>query len=431
MKTLWITNDIFKTIYPKIKGRPTVGGVWLEPLFRNLCSLKSIRMATLTPIVNGEYQKIETGDIIHYTIPINRGENQIQMNNDLALRYVTVINDFQPDIIHIHGTEANFGLLRHFIDNKIPIVCSIQGIIAPCHEFLRQSTANIDYYKHRSLKNLLGRGGIKTALKKWNKQIPIEIETFKINQYFIGRTIWDMAYTHTYNPSAKYFQGEELLRPEFYNTSWSIETCQRHRIFISSSAYALKGFHILLKAVAILKKEFQNITIITPLSSIRKNSSKIRDLLVSEDYNNYLKNEIERLDLSSNIELKGKLTAEEMTSEFKRAHVFVLPSFIENSPNSLGEAMLIGTPTVVSPVGGVPSIVENNKSTLMFASGDYVMMAHQIKQIFINDNLALQISANAKNIAIKRHNIKSTTEQYKDIYTQIIKQHYEDSTYTP
>ena len=423
MRVLWITNDIFSTISTLVKGYFSTGRPWIEPLFKNIVEHEEIQLATLTPVVNGKLQKLYIKDTIHYTIPINKKDTTNQINTKLAEKYLTVINEFNPDIIHVHGTEINFGLLRKHVNKDIPIVCSIQGIIPPCYHFLKQSVANINYKKHRSIKNLIGKGGIDGALKRWNRYAPIEKEIFQINQYFIGRTQWDMAYVTAYNPEATYYHGEEILRPQFYSTNWDIKTCERHRIFISSSAYALKGFHVLLKAVGILKNKYPDIKIVTPLSSIKKNRSKIADFLFSEDYNNYIKKEIKKQKLENNIDLKQSLTADQMVEEFKKAHVFVLPSFLENSPNSLGEAMLIGTPNVVSPVGGVLSIVQDESSTLAFPADDHVMMAHQIDRLFSNDDLAIKLSNKGKSIAQDRHNTKNAVNQYTNIYRSITDSH--------
>lgn len=424
MNILWITYDIFDSIKSLVNGKPSTGRPWVQPLFKNLNKVDGINIATITPVINGNHQKIEADSSTHFIIPKNKVLDDLKMSKNTISSFLDIINNFKPDIIHIHGTEISYGLLRKYVDSSIPIVCSIQGIIPPCSAFLKQSVANIEYKSHRSLKNLLGRGGVNGALRKWTRYTPIEKEIYRINQYFIGRTLWDKAYTNAYNPTAAYYHGEELLRPSFYTTRWDIDTCERHRIFISSSAYALKGFHVLIKAAGILKKKYPNLKIVSPLASIKKNRSEITDLLISEDYSNYLKQEIKNQGLEDNIILKQNLTEKEMSQEFKKAHVFVLPSFLENSPNSLGEAMLIGTPSVVSPAGGVLSIVKDEVSTLIFPNDDHIVMAYQIDRLFSSDDLAKEISANASKIAEKRHNVTNTVSQYIGIYESVINTHH-------
>ena len=429
MRILWITHDVFEGFFPYVKGKPTKGRSWIAPLFYSIYKQASVKMASVTPVIDGEEQKHEADNVTYYTIPIGKKDNSKIMSKELVNRYLYVINDFKPDIIHIHGTEINFGLLRKYVDARIPIVCSIQGIIPPCFEYLKYSVANIDLENCKSIKNRVGRGGVNNALRRWKKYSLIEKEIYKLNQYFIGRTMWDRSYLAAFNPDASYYQGEELLRTPFYKTTWDIRSCERHRIFISSSAYALKGFHILLKAVGILKQKYPNIKIVAPMSSMKQDASKFIDFLISEDYDNYLKKEIRKLGLQDNVVLQKELGAKEMANEFKKAHVFVLPSFLENSPNSLGEAMMIGTPSVVAPVGGVLSIVKDDRSALFFPSGDYVVMAYQIDRLFSDDKLAQRISKNGKNVAQKRHHVIETTKQYMNIYTDIVNRHNENNPY--
>ena len=57
--------------------------------------------------------------------------------------------------------------------------------------------------------------------------------------------------------------------------------------------------------------------------------------------------------MEDKIEFLGRLSAEGMKQAYLDANVFVMPSTIENSPNSLGEAMLLGVPCVAADVGGV------------------------------------------------------------------------------
>lgn len=425
MRILWITHDIFEPFLPYVKGKPTKGSSWVAPLFYNMKNQSGVKLGSITPVTDGEAQKKEINGITYYSISIKKNENIRSISERLAARYLWAINDFQPDIIHIHGTERNFGLLRKFVDAKIPIVCSIQGILSPCYDGLKYSIAGIGMKKYQSLKNWLGRGGVYFSLRRWKSSIPLEQEIYRINNYFIGRTMWDKAHLQAMNPSALYFHGEELLRDEFYIHKWHIDTCERHRIFISSAGYPLKGSHVLLKAAAILKEEYPDLKIVAPLSTIDMNSTYLKDYLINEDYANYLKSLMKKYDLENNVEFVRRFSAREMAIENSKAHVFVLASFMENSSNALGESMMVGVPSVASVVGGVASMVKDNESSLLFPAGDHVLLAYQIKRIFSDDTLAMKLSREAQTIAQKRHNIEVTTQQYLAIYSNIIEQQYE------
>ena len=423
MRILWITNNVFEPVYPLTKGSPTLSSPWTASLFFSLYKETNIQLGSIATVLKGEYQKELINDVIYYSIPFKGDDLVNYLNKKIITDFQLAINDFKPDVIHIHGVERNFGLLREYVDQEIPIVCSIQGLINPYYMFLKQSASTLNLNRYKSLKNWLGRGGVNANLRNWKKYIVIEREILEMNHYFIGRTLWDKAQVAAFNSSAEYFHGEELLRPVFFTKDWSIEKCRRHRIFISSASYSIKGFHILLQAAAILKDKYPDIQIVSPLSSVNLNSTRLIGYIKSEDYSNYLKSQIIRLGLKENVMLLQKLTGEEMVEEFCKAHLFALPSFAENSPNSLGEAMLIGTPSIVSPVGGVLSIVKDEESALVFPAGDYAMLAHQIDRIFKNDELANKLSMNAKAIALKRHDVAKTTEQYINIYKDIIRLH--------
>jgi glycosyltransferase involved in cell wall biosynthesis len=423
MKILWLIHDVLNPFYPFVVGKPTKGGSWISPLFFNLAKSKELEFGVMTPIINGKKIKKKIDGITYYSIQIKKGDNDIPISSDLAERYLDVILDFRPDLIHVHGIEKNFGLIRKFVNKEIPIVCSIQGIINSYYPYLEESISDIRLKKFKSIKNWLGYGGFDSIAKSWKKYMSIEQEIVKINKYFIGRTNWDKTQLGVLNSEANYYQGEELLRNIFYSKNWSLKQCIKHQVFISSSAYPIKGFHVVLKTIALLKNKYPDIQLVTPLFSINLNASYWYNLIFADDYGRYLKSEILRLGLSNNIRVFKRLTDEEMAERFTQANVFVLPSYIENSPNSLGEAMMIGTPTVVAPVGGVVSMLKDEDSTLMFTSGDSEYLANQIDRIFSNEKLAIEISISAKKTAMIRHCVPTTVSQYIDNYKNIIKLH--------
>src|SRR5690554_4705897 len=153
MRVLWITYNVFDPFIPFVKGLPTRSAAWTTPLFYSLYKEENIQLGSIATIEGGEFQIKEIDNVIYYSVPIKSGENARFLNNKLSDNYLRAINDFKPDIIHVHGVENNFGLLRKYVDAKIPIVCSIQGLIKPCYEFLKYSVATLDLNKYKSLKN--------------------------------------------------------------------------------------------------------------------------------------------------------------------------------------------------------------------------------------------------------------------------------------
>lgn len=51
----------------------------------------------------------------------------------------------------------------------------------------------------------MGRGGVNSSIRKWEKYSDIEKDIFKLNHYFIGRTTWDKACLMEFNEKAEFF----------------------------------------------------------------------------------------------------------------------------------------------------------------------------------------------------------------------------------
>jgi glycosyltransferase involved in cell wall biosynthesis len=108
-----------------------------------------------------------------------------------------------------------------------------------------------------------------------------------------------------------------------------------------------------------------------------------------------------------------------MINEYQKAHVFICSSSIENSPNSLGEAQLIGVPCISSYVGGVADMIDESKTGLMYRFEEFEMLSDNIRKIFSDDSLALYLSENGINEATKRHNQQTNLYQTISIYNAI------------
>ena len=94
-------------------------------------------------------------------------------------------------------------------------------------------------------------------------------------------------------------------------------------------------------------------------------------------------------------------------------------SSIENSPNSLGEAMILGVPCVASDVGGVADLLKHKEEGFVYQTDARYMLAHYVCEIFAYDELALEFSAKARMHVIKTHNKEENTKSMMEIYREI------------
>ena len=400
-------------------------GSWTLPLL-NVISPNN-KMGLLIPVIQGKKDNIEIkNDITFYSIAFSKKECFIDMSNRTFCKYKKVIDEFKPDIIHVHGTEKNLAQIQNFI-KEIPVVISIQGLLTGCKPYTFNYLERRYTRKFQTLKNYLGWGGVALMHKNICKGTKYEENILNNGKYFIGRTHWDKSYILFHNPQAKYFQGEELLRDEFYQSanSWDISKCKRHSIFMPAGFNPIKGLHMAIETIYLLKQYFSDVELVVPgLSENLLTKSKLINRIWGEEYIIYIKHLVEKYHLKNNITFLPKLDARGMIKQMQQANVFLSPSSIDNSPNAVGESTMIGIPIVTTPVGGVPSFMTDGKTALFAPAGDPYTMAYQIKRIFENDELATNLSANAYQLALIRHDKVKTAEQYLNIYHTIITEHH-------
>lgn len=400
-------------------------GSWTKPLLYALKATENCKLSMIIPVIGGTENKVETVDnITFFYVAFNKKECFQSMSRKTFSKYEQIIKQVKPDIIHVHGTEKNLAQIQNFIHN-IPIVISIQGLLIGCKSYTYNFLDKKKVFPFKTIKNILGWGGFNLFYKNIKKGIPYENDILTKGNYFFGRTLWDKAYIYFHNSKALYYKGEELLREEFYENAntWDINKCNKHTIFIPFGFSPNKGLHLAIETVNILKKDYPDIHLVVPGISPDLFNKKLTNIFKGEEYIRYIKNRIIKNQLQNNVTLLPRLNAYEMIEQMQQAHVFLSASSIENSPNIIGEATMIGTPIVTTPVGGVTSFMTDNKDCLFAPSGDTYMMAYQIKRIFENNTLAESLNKNAFKLAQKRHNKKISVQEYIDAYKNIIEIH--------
>jgi glycosyltransferase involved in cell wall biosynthesis len=420
IKVLWLTSGLLPESAAALGERAMMGG-WFAALSQALASVEHVQLGVASRVGGGRSTNIELGGVQHFVVPAPAiGYRLLRPTPAMMDRYQEIIYQFSPDVIHVHGTEWYGGLVT--ADERItcPSVVTIQGLISYSRQHLNGHLGAIETLRSRSLREWLHFGGIWKDQILWNRRAEIELEIIRRNHRFIGPTLWDRAHLREINPDAQYFQCYEMVRKEFLEQKWTLEGAAKHTIFAPSAAYPLKGFHVLLKAVAILRHEFPDIKVRVPLAnlSMPRSLPGIRANLRRTGYENYLCGLIQKFNLAEHVVSLGQLTAVEMAREMQQAHVFAMPSFVENGSMARTEAFAVGVPTVVSLTGGTPHMVCDGCNTLGFAAGDEAVLAEQIRRIFTDDSLAERLSQAGRESARRRHT-DYVVEQMSEIYAAI------------
>jgi len=134
----------------------------------------------------------------------------------------------------------------------------------------------------------------------------------------------------------------------------------------------------------------------------------------------YLRKLIRELNVEKHIVALPGLPAEDVAEELKKAQLFVLPSLCENSPNSLGEAMLVGTPSIATFVGGTPTILRDGEDGRLVPPSDAHALAGAIRYWFEHPEKAERHVETARQAALKRHDQAVNAARTFEIYRKIV-----------
>jgi glycosyltransferase involved in cell wall biosynthesis len=173
----------------------------------------------------------------------------VPLHDSLAAS-LAAIAEFQPDIIHVHGTENPYGLLAKYTD--IPMVLSLQGLLTMCQRFFFHGLGMLDVAHLAISREALLASSEIHGYWRCAKMAEREREIVRSNSDFIGRTDWDRAFVDAINPNARYFHCDELMRPIFYETEWKPHRAEQHILYTISSSMLFKGLECLLEAIGLL-----------------------------------------------------------------------------------------------------------------------------------------------------------------------------------
>ena len=423
MKILWVINIPLPEASLLMNEKPSPFGGWLINASKDLAEQEGIELSIAFPIKNiSNFKKLKGKQITYYAFREVKDKDLKLIENNTILK--DIVKEVKPDLVHIYGTELahTLSMVNVCRKEKIETVISIQGLVSVIENHMFASLPFKAVYG-ATLRNLLRKDNVVGLKKIFIKRGKNEIEAIKKTNHIIGRTTWDRACISQINPNAQYHFCNESLREEFYKHEWSLDKCEKHSIFLSQGQYPVKGLHYVLQAMPFILKKYPDSRVYISGKDITK-SDTLKDRLLMTYYGKYINKIIKKLKIEDKVVFTGLLDEKQMCQQYLNSHVFVCPSSIENSPNSLGEAMILGVPCVASYVGGVPDMLKHGEEGFIYQTDAPYMLAHYVCEIFENEDLALSFSKEAREHALKTHDRETNTKRLIEIYNSILERRH-------
>lgn len=338
-----------------------------------------------------------------------------------------IFQDFRPQMIHIFGTEFPHALAAvRAYQNPARTLVGIQGL---CGEIAKVYMAGLPekVQKSATFRDLLRKDSIRQQQEKFAIRGRREKEVICGSGNITGRTRFDREGARRLHPGSKYYHMDETLRREFYTGQWRMEDCEKHSIFLGQGDYPLKGMHFALKAMGILLPRYPDMKLYVAGNSVIGNRS-LKEKMKLPAYGKYLLKLIAENGLGGKVIMLGKLEGEEMKRQYLKSSVYLCPSVLENSPNTVGEAQLLGVPVAASRTGGIPDLIEDKVDGLLFPVGDERLLAKAVEALWDERKgpdgccLAQRISANARRRARTTHDGEKNYARLMEIYAHILEE---------
>lgn len=416
MRILWITNNLLPDICEYLGLPVVVKTGWLHSAANQIKSELELSVAALYS--GDKLRFIKLNGINYILVPSRRNNKKLDKN--LIPLWQAVRKQVNPSVVHIHGTEYPTGLLYIMACGSKGVVISIQGLVSECKKYYNSGLCDRDILRYTTFRDLIRGETLWKQAGQFFRQGKYELEYICRVRHFIGRTAWDEAHILANNKTATYYLNNETLRSIFYTQEWSLEKVTKYTIFFSQATYPLKGLHRLLAAMPIILEYFPETRIIVAGFDLTKAcSSSFKGRFRGTTYGFYLSSLICKYNLKRHIRFVGQQSEKDICNLYLNSHVYVNASALENSSNSIGEAQLLGIPVVASFVGGTDTMVENNKTGLLYPLDDTVRLAFCVIRLFGDDTLALRLSENGKKQARMRHDRELNKIKLLKIYNKI------------
>ena len=417
MRVLWIINMVLPQVAKEIGIKTSVSGGWLVDYANKLGALEGTEIATMTYAGVQQDMDVTVGGIRNFIFA--GGGKRLLFDSPQTIKDCEkVLQEFKPDVIHLHGTEYSVGAAMLKVNKKynIPVLLTIQGILSRISQEYYGGLSFAEICKMTTFKEFLKLKTPFFVKRLFLHNAKRERKVLNQVKYVTGRTAWDKSVMLAINPDLHYYRFNYNLREEFYSApKWKAEEMQPHTVLIGASSYPLKGMHVILDALMLLKKKYPDVKILVPGAGYR-NGKPVR----LNGYQRYIAKKIRKNGLENHVEFLGGQSAAQIAELLRHVNACVVTSAMEGASATICEAMMVGTPAVCTYRGGMTDMLRDGQSGFYYDFPEYSVLADRLSNLFDDVSLCERFSAATIADAEKRHNRDVNFAQLLEIYQEVI-----------
>ena len=313
----------------------SVSAFFVWDTFQDPC-LNSDSIKEFPDIPIFEYKENQNNNPFHYLISI-----------------IKTLSKNKFDIIHLNGLRdiPFFYLGRMFVKNKPKIVATSRNPI------IWSNDKKIKLYIH--IMNILLDGYI--PISKINKNI-MEINGFPSDKI-------------SYIPNS-------FVQPINPLNNVKLKTKDKLQIIYVASIDKRKSQMTLVDALENLVRDYKNIRTVF-----------VGSIDADPAYYSEVSKRVSKLGLESSVVFVGKVSHKEVIEYYLSSDIVAFPSLSEMMPRAIIEAMWLGKPVIASAVDGIPDLITDHETGLLFPPGDSNKLEELMRELIEDPELSTRLGA--------------------------------------
>lgn len=361
-----------------------------------------------------EYQDYFPDEIDYTTIKPSLGnlKTAIKMiySSEAKQKIDALIQKTRPDIAHLHNIYGRLtpSILYALKKNKIPVIMTLHDYKLICPAYNMTSNGKpCEKCKNSRFYNAFFKKCVK---KSYSASLVYTVESliYSLFKTYIKNIDYFIAPSLFLKKKMVEFKIPEkkiVFIPNFIDVDdrYSSSIIGSYLLYIGK-LLNVKGVYTLLKAVKGIEKAY---LYIAGEGDIRK---KLEDYIKENNI--------------KNVNLLGHLQNEKLYEILRNSMFVIVPTeCYENAPLAILESFSLGKPVIGANIGGIPEMVIDRETGLLFEPGNYIQLREKIEYLLAHPKKIIEMGRNAKQKFEKEYNAELHYQRLMALYEKVLKQH--------